>query len=166
MADGGFSVADAIPGEYLLTVSDLPDDVYVRAVRQGPEDVLESTVAVGTESTGPLQILLGSDGGRLNASVLRRDGGTAAGAQVVLVPDSARRNRPDQYRVGTSGEDGLVALHGIPPGDYKLFAWEAIDPNAYRNEDYMRTYDRLGLPIRVRSGENGSIQLRVISQEP
>jgi len=164
-ADGAFSIMDAIPGEYLLTVSDLPDDLYVKAVRHGVEDILESAIAVATESTAPLQILLGSDGGRITAAILRRDGRPAVGAQVVLVPDSARRNQPDQYRLGTTGEDGLVTMRGIPPGGYKLFAWETIEPNAYRNQDYMRTYDSLGLSILIGPGENRAVEARVISGE-
>jgi len=164
-ADGAFSIMDAIPGEYLLTVSDLPDDLYVKAVRHGVEDILESAIAVATESTAPLQILLGSDGGRITAAILRRDGRPAVGAQVVLVPDSARRNQPDQYRLGTTGQDGLVTMRGIPPGGYKLFAWETIEPNAYRNQDYMRTYDSLGLSILIGPGENRAVEARVISGE-
>ncbi len=135
MANGEFAIMDAIPAEYLLTVSDLPDDVYVKAARQGDKDVLESAVAVGAESTAPLQILLAPDGGRITVAILRADSRPAVGAQVVLVPDSARRKQPDRYRLGTSGEDGLVTMRGIPPGDYKLFAWENIEPNDYRNEN-------------------------------
>ena len=156
---------DAIPGEYLLTVSDLPDDVYVKAARQGDKDILESAVAVETLSAAPLQILLGSDGGRLTAVILRLDGRPAAGAQVVLVPDSARRNRPDQYRLGISAEDGLVTMRGIPPGDYKLFAWETMEPNAYLNADYMRTYESRGLSIRIGPGENAPAHARLIFEE-
>ena len=80
----------------------------------------------------------------------------------VLVPDTARRGRREQYRVATAGEDGQAILRGIPPGDYKLFAWEELEENAYLNSDYLRAYESLGIPVSIVAGDNPAVPVRVI----
>jgi hypothetical protein len=60
------------------------------------------------------------------------------------------------------GEDGPVNLRGIPPGSYKLFAWEELEPNAYLNADYLHGYEDWGVPVKIASGENAPVAVRVI----
>ncbi|PYS47592.1 MAG: hypothetical protein DMG13_27505 [Acidobacteria bacterium] len=162
LADGQFVLADVIPGEYFLTVANLPNDTYVKAARQGKTDILETPITIVAESAASLEVRLGSDGGRIDTAILDGENRAVSGARVVLVPDVVRRHRPDQYRVRTSTDDGRVTLRGIPPGDYKLFAWESIEPNAYLNADYLHNYDGVGLPVRIGPGQNGPVQLRLI----
>jgi len=78
------------------------------------------------------------------------------------VPGEPRRHRPDQYRSAISAEDGKFSLRGIPPGDYKLFAWQFIETNAYLNREFMRHYDVFGKVVTVVAGDNESIELRLI----
>jgi hypothetical protein len=164
-ADGQFSITEIVPGEYVLSVSDLPEDVYVRDARLGTVDALENSLQVQNESPAPLQILLDSGGARIAATVVDRDNRPFAQARVVLVPDAARRHRPDQYKVVSSDEAGRAMIRGIPPGEYKLFAWEVFEPNAYLNKDYMRGYEDLGFPVRVKSGEGAEVAVRTIPPE-
>jgi hypothetical protein len=161
-ANGQFLMTDVFPGDYFLNVTDLPNDIYVKAARRGMTDVLESPVTISAHSAAPLQILLASDGGRIDAVVRDGENRPVSGARVVLVPDTARRHRLDTYRTGTSNEEGSVILRGIPPGDYKLFAWENIEPNAYLNADYLQNYDGVGLPLRITAGQNAAVQVRLI----
>jgi hypothetical protein len=153
---------DIFPGDYFLSVTDLPNDTYVKAARQGTMDILESPVTISADSAAPLQIQLASDGGRIDAVVRDGENRPVSGVRVVLVPDSARRHRLDTYRTGTSDEVGNVTLRGIPPGDYKLFAWESNERNAYLNADYLQNYDAAGLPVRVAAGQNAAVQVRLI----
>jgi len=60
---------------------------------------------------------LGFDGGRMDGVVVDSANHPFAGADVVLVPDVARRSSPDQYRATESEADGHFILRGIPPGD-------------------------------------------------
>jgi hypothetical protein len=53
-------------------------------------------------------------------------------------------------------------LRGIPPGSYKLFAWEELEPNAYLNSEYLRLYEQMGIPVTITSGDNAAVSARVI----
>ena len=163
--DGQFLVKGVFPGTYVVNVASLPGDFYAKAARLSLKDVFEESLTIDKQPEAPLQILLGSDGGHLDVAVFDSQNQLHTGAQVVLVPDMARRNRPDQYLVAISDDDGRVHFQGIPPGSYKLFAWEGIEPNAYLNIDYIHNYEDLGTPVRITSGDNNPISLRLIPKE-
>jgi hypothetical protein len=164
--DGQFTLNGVAPGSYVLETSNLPEDLYLKAARFGDSDVLAEPLTFGKrEAAKALQILLGSDGGSLQAAAYKGKGEVHPGAQFVLVPDTARRPRREQYRMATSGEDGRAILRGIPPGSYKLFAWEHLEANAYLNPDYMQTYETFGTPVNIASGDNSPVSVRLIPKE-
>ena len=150
----------------MLEISNLPRDLYLKAARFGADDILAKPLTLETrEAANPLQVLLGSDGGRLQVSAYNGKGEPHSGAHFVLVPDVKRRDRREQYRVATSGEDGQAILRGIPPGSYKLFAWEDLEPNAYLSSDYLRAYEAFGVPVTIASSDNPPVSARLIPKE-
>jgi hypothetical protein len=162
-ADGQFVLNGAAPGSYVLEMSGLPQDLYLKAARFGENDVLEKPLTLGTpDDPKSLQILLGSDGGHLQAAAYNVKNEAQTEAQFVLVPDTPRRQRRELYRLGVSGEDGSAILHGIPPGTYKLFAWERLETNAYLNPDFLQTYETLGIPVKITGGDNKPVAVRLI----
>jgi hypothetical protein len=164
--DGQFMLNSVVAGLYVSDISNLPNDLYVKAARFGTDDILETPLTLeAKDSTNPLQVLLGSDGGRIEVATYDKNRRLHADAQIVLVPDATRRHRREQYRVATSGEDGKAILRGIPPGNYKLFAWENLEPNAYLNSDYLLGYETLGLPVNITRGENPPVSVRLIPKE-
>jgi len=164
--DGQFVLTGVVPGSYVLEISNLPQDLFLKAARFGADDVLEKPLTLETrETANPLQILLGSEGGRLQVSAYNDKGKLHSGAQFVLVPEVTRRSRREQYRVATSGEDGQAILRGIPPGSYKLFAWEHLEPNAYLNSDYVQGYEAFGVPVNIVRGDNPPVLARLIPKE-
>ena len=161
-ANGSIAVANVQPGNYLLRASGLPDTAYVKAAQLDQRDVLEQFVHVQYESQTSLDIQLAFDGGQLNGTVTNAAGLPLEGATVVLVPDRVRRHRPDQYRATTSGADGRFSVVGIASGEYKLFAWESVETNAWVNPDFMANYEQYGLGLSVGSNEKISGQVRAI----
>jgi hypothetical protein len=163
--NGVIAVANVQPGDYLLSVSGLPEDAYVKAARSAERDILERFVPVQYESRDQLDIQIAFDGGQINGTTVEAAGQAFSLGTVVLVPDKTRRHRPDQYRVVTSEVDGKFSIRGIPPGDYKIFAWESVEPNAYINPDFILNFEELGVIATVRPGEKLLAQVRVIPDQ-
>src|SRR5262249_42623752 len=68
-SDGLFILNGVVPGSYVLEVSNLRQDLYLKAARFGDDDILETPLTLQPrEGAKPLQILLGSDGGRLQVA--------------------------------------------------------------------------------------------------
>jgi len=163
LANGMVVVPNAQPGDYLVHVSGLPENGYVSAARSATRDVLEQSLNVQYENTPPpLDIQLAFDGGQITGTVTNATGQALDGATIALVPDPMRRHRPDQYRVATAGEDGRFSIKGIPPGEYKVFAWESIETNAWMNVEFMKPYEEFGAPATVGANANIPAQLRAI----
>ena len=156
------AIPNVQPGAYLLNVSGLPDTGYVRAARSDQRDVLERFVEVQYGMQVPLDIQLAFDGGNMTGTVADAAGQLADRATVVLIPDPARRHRPDQYRVATSANDGTFSVGGIPPGQYKVFAWDSIEANAWLNSDFMLNYEDFGAAVTVGPSEKITAQIRLM----
>jgi hypothetical protein len=152
--DGTFTLRNAGALEYRVRVTGLPQGAYVQSGRLGSADALDGTFNVDGGQAA-LQLHLGFSAGRINGAVTDPQGKNAAGAQVVLVPDEARRGRDDAYFTATSDSEGQFTVSNVPPGSYKLFAWEDIPAGAYQYPDFLRRYEDRGQAVTV--SPNGSI---------
>jgi membrane-associated protease RseP (regulator of RpoE activity) len=154
------------PGDYLFDISQgvLRDDMrrlHVKSVRLGSNDALETiNIPPGTNDV-VLEVVLTTQTGTVDGIALGRAGDPAANATVVLVPTNARKRTP-RYQAVVTGSDGKFRFQEIPPGDYKLFAWEDIETGAWENAEFMRAYESRGRAVRVAEGSREEVPLSVI----
>ena len=78
------------------------------------------------------------------------------GAAILLAPD--RRSRADLFKSVTSDQNGHYEFAAIAPGDYKLFAWEDVEPEAWNDPEFLKDYEKQGekvpLELKVRATVN------------
>jgi hypothetical protein len=84
-----------------------------------------------------------------------------AGALVALVPER-QRDRIDLYKSELTNSRGQFTLNNIAPGDYKVFAWEALEPNAFLSPDVLKQHDARGKILHVQEGSAQTVDVRVI----
>ena len=106
--------------------------------------------------------MVSTNTGIADGSVQNEKSEPAVNVIVVLTPDAARRNRLDLYRTTTTDALGHFHMEGVPPGDYKVFAWEDVETGAWQDPDYIRQFEDRGKPVRINEGSTSSIELRVI----
>jgi hypothetical protein len=162
-SDGQFFINNIQPGEYTFDISGIPEDLYIKSERSGQTNLQGLTLGIAAGSPAPFEIVLGTDGGRVIGTVADASGKPFAGAQVILAPKWERRNRPDQYRVSSSDEDGAFDLRGIPPGDYQLFAFEDIEDRAWLNSEFIGA--NVGTDVIIVPNTRGTIQLPLIPEK-
>ena len=140
----------------------IPSNAYVKSIRLGGEDVLRNGIHIARSVDNPLQIVLGIDGGTISGSVVDEKLSPFANATVALVPELADlRRRPDLYRNTVTDAAGNFELKTIPPGSYKLFAWDWAETDAWQNANFITAYESLGKSILVSAS---SKQDRIQSQ--
>jgi hypothetical protein len=81
--------------------------------------------------------------------------------QVVLVPNQ-NRDRADLFKADTD-QSGRYNMRDIAPGDYKLFAWEALDGSEYFDSDFLKQYEVLGNAVHVDVSAKMTMAARVIA---
>jgi hypothetical protein len=156
------------PGDYQFHINqivvreqrDNPQPLYIKSVRVGREDAM-NTLHVSSSLTEPVEVVLTTGKGSLDGVALNRSGNPAASATVVLVPTTARK-RLTLYQTVVTGSDGKFKFPEVPPGDYKLFAWDDIETGAWANAEFLQPYELRGRAVRVSETSKEEVQLSVI----
>jgi 5-hydroxyisourate hydrolase-like protein (transthyretin family) len=163
--EGDFVLANVSDGDYQLRVWGFPEDYYLKSARVAGDDVLEEGLKVASGTAGgPLEIVMSSQGGRVEGAVLK-DGLPFSGAHVVLAPEASRRSQTRLFKAATSDQYGHFELRGIAPGDYKLFAWEELESGAYQDPEFLKRYEEQGQPLHVEENARLPAQLNLIPAE-
>jgi hypothetical protein len=160
--DGSFTIPGVTSGHYRLVFPGLPRNTYVESARLAGVDMLNGGLRIDGEPRGLLDVALGTTPGRVEATITDDRRLPVAGITVALVPDPAWQKRFDVYRSATTDESGRIQLDGVVPGNYTLFAWEEVAPNAWTDADFIRSFENRGTPVRVDPGGGASVEARVI----
>src|SRR5207237_3800186 len=115
--------------------------------RLGQIDVSSGVTIAGPVSDS-VDIFLSTKGGQVDGTVVDKNQNPMRGIQAVLIPD-LQRDRRDVYRTATRNQNGQFTIRTIAPGDYKLFAWEDLEPFAYNDLDFVRKYEALATPVKI-----------------
>ena len=159
-ADGTFSIPRITPGDYKLAVNGLGPNLYVKHARLGQTDLL-SGITISEPLNGSLEIVLRMNPGQVTGNVVDATLKPVAGVQAVLVPERTR-DRQDLYRTAITDPDGRFTLRGIAPGDYRVFAWEDIEPFAYFDPAVVKQYEAAGKLIHIQESSNETTEVRLI----
>jgi hypothetical protein len=160
--NGGFTLEGVTPAAYDLSLPLSPAGTYVRSVMFNGREALGQTLDCSAITTGTLRIVLGSDGGKVDARV-SRDDKPAPNATVVLVPADPSRRFPLTVRRGSSDAAGHIALSDVPPGDYLAFAWEEVEDGAWFDADFVKAAQSQAVKVQVGPKANEEIQLKVLA---
>ena len=159
--DGTFTIDSVSPGPYRLVVRSLPREYFIREARMGLTDFLGLPLTITESSTGPLQIIASSASGELDGIVLNGERQPFPGIEAVLIPDR-QRERKELYLKTRTDREGRFSFEGIPPGDYKLFAWENLEQYGYFDLAVVQQADPQATPVRVTESSTQSIEVRSI----
>jgi Carboxypeptidase regulatory-like domain len=159
--DGSFVLENLSIGNYRVNVSGYPEEYYVKSVSMGGGDLLETGLSIDSGAQpGQLDVVLTAGGSTVSGTVLRDQ--KPASATVFLVPDPPRRDRQDLYSMKRTQSDGSFTLLGIPPGDFKLFAFEDPDPGLINDPSMLQPYEVKGLSVHLEEGQKQIVQLDLI----
>jgi hypothetical protein len=131
-------------------------DVYVKSIRLGNIDVLNNGLHLERPPAATLDIVIGTKLGLIDGFVTVGPQQEAGDVSVVLIPDVRRRT--DLFKSTTSDLSGRFHFDRVPPGDYKIFAWSAVDDGAWFDPDFMTTQENGGKPVHVDSGGKLDVQ--------
>ena len=161
-ADGSFTLDGLAPGDFRVNVQQLPSGGFLKSMRLGNADVLNDGLHLTGPPQGLLEIVIGVNAGNIEGSVSNDRQQALPSATVVLVPDPRFRRRSDLYRVVTTDNSGRFRMSAVSPGDYKLFAWENVEPGAWQDPAFIGAYENAGRPIHIYEGTSENLQLQVM----
>lgn len=157
-----FRVENVWPAVYRMSVQGLPSSMYVKSMRLGNLDLLAQTLTVPVQTEGLVEILIGTDTSNTDGRVVNDRGEAFSNAKVALVPDAPQRGRLDLYRNAASDSSGSFRLNNVPPGDYRIFAWEEVEDSAWTDSEFLRPQESRGKSVRIGAGRAESVNVTVI----
>jgi hypothetical protein len=162
--DGGFEWKNVPPGQYYIELAGDPvasTEWFMKSIAAGGREATDTGFSVSSGVTG-VELVASGNGAVVDGMAVDAKGGSLANATVVAVPEARLRARTDRYRKTVSDQSGHFTLHGLPPGEYTLLAWENVDGEAYYNAEFLKSYEGQGTVLRVTEGERKSLQLAAI----
>ena len=160
-ADGTFKVDNVSAGEYRISVTALPPGYFVKEARLDQTDVLDQPMRFSGTVSGPLDVVVGANGGLVEGTVVNDKQKPMPGIQAVLIP-SRQLNRIDLYKTAVTDDKGHFTMRGITPGDYKIYAWEALEQNAWFDSDLLRQFEQKGKFMQISDGAKEIVEVKMI----
>jgi len=134
---------------------------YVKSITFGGTDVLNDRLRLQNPTDDQLVIVIGTKPASIEGRILNSQQQPAAATTVVLVHDDTLRYRVNE-KFTSSDLGGRFQFENVPPGSYKLFAWESLEKAAWNDPGLMQEYERYGTPIRLEEGGKMSVELQSI----
>jgi hypothetical protein len=161
-SSGAFVLRGISAGDYLFNISADLDKSYVRSIQAGSLDLLEDGLRGNGFTEGAIRIVIATNAAELRGVAVDESGGTMSNVTVVLLPDETHRNRIDLYRITTTDASGAYRFDRVAPGTYKLFSWEDVEKDAWRNPAFMSLYESRGQPLQIGEASSATANVNVL----
>jgi hypothetical protein len=164
-SDGSFSL-QAIPGEYQIGVSMLPQNAYVKAIRLGTESLIDGRVHLEDRADSQIEFVIGTKPGAFTGRVVDGNGKLVADAIVAVFPGAPGQQRASPYKQSVTDAFGRFQVDGMAPGDYTAFAWEYLGVGASLDDpELVRRSEGKGTTIRIGAGTSDMVKLTAIAPQ-
>ena len=162
--NGVFQLQNVNPDLYTLSMSGLPDGLYVKGVLVNGVDTQLTGLDLSRGSVGPIDIVLSPNAGQATGLVQNEQQQPAANVTVVIVPQEAERKPLVQfYRTASTDATGRFSLVNLTPGAYRVYAWEVVESGAYMDPEFMRPFENRGEPLLIKESGKEDIQVKLTS---
>ena len=111
---------------------------------------------------GSIEVLLNPNGAEIDGVVADDDGKPMPGVTVALIPDSRRYRL---FQSDTTDQTGAVRFQGVPPGAYKLLAWEDVVSGAWCDREFLKPFEGKAEAVTVKENDRKSVALKAVPKE-
>jgi hypothetical protein len=160
----GFAISTPPPDR--STMPSVLENAYLKSIRAADVDYMENPLRIeGGERVESIEIVVSLNAASFDGRVLNAKREPVDRATVVLFPKSAAFALSDRYRTNTTDASGRFQFHGIPPGEYRVFAWEDVDAGAWFNPAMLAAYERNATSLTFAEKQQQHLDLDVIPVE-
>jgi hypothetical protein len=112
-----------------------------------------------------MTVVINPNGGQVDGAVQNAKGDAAAGATVTLIPDAEHRSITWMYKNANTDQNGHFTIKGVRPGEYKIYAWEDLEPGAQQDPDFVKPHESAAEAVSVKESSHETVQLKVVPAE-
>jgi len=163
--DGTFVIPAVAPNLYHVTVSHLPGGTYVKSIHLGGLDVTRTPLDLTSGAGGKLALVLSPDAADVSGTVRNENGDACAGAAVTLWEPGLPPGAVDTTRTVVADQSGGFRFQNLPPGDYRLAAWEEIEPGLAAIPEFRARFDGAAWAVKLNARDHAATDLKLVKKE-
>jgi len=160
--DGSFLIKAAVPQVYELALARTPG-VYLKSIRAGDKQLDNRRIDLSSK-LGHLTVVLGADAGEVEGTVLNAKGEPVARARVNAIAYGDHAAWGGLNRFGFSDDKGEFKIKDVPPGEYKVFAWEDVPVGAPQDPEFRKPFEKQAPTLRMPPNGSEKMQVTAISK--
>jgi protocatechuate 3,4-dioxygenase beta subunit len=157
--DGSFEVRNLRPDSYHVVFQPELHPYYVKSIRLGSVESTGPIVDLTDSLPSEITVTLGNRAAQIQGMVNDEDK-PAVEATVVLVPDD--RDKTYLYKTASADHAGKFTLNIIPPGRYKLFAFENAEVESWQDPEFLKVYEERGTSVELTEAANETKDLKLL----
>ena len=167
--DGGtFSIDNLGPGEYSLQVYGLPPGSYLKSARLGETNLLENHLDLTQPQSGDVsgvELVVSTAASKLSGDVTGADGNPLRGSTVVLRTANPKLTLMEGLiKTATTDQNGKFEMESLAPGDYRLVAFESIDPADARDPEVLQEYESKSVKLTLKEHAQDRQSIKAVSR--
>ena len=117
-------------------------------------------------SGGALDILLSPNAADVTGVVRNDKGETIPGVLVTLwSPGQAPAGTADSYRFANTDQSGGFRLSNLAPGEYRIVAWEDIEPGLAQDPDFRKRFESQAASVTLRDNSHDTADVKLIAKD-
>jgi protocatechuate 3,4-dioxygenase beta subunit len=158
MSDGTFTI-DALPGSrYLVSFTELPDDLYLKSISFGDSSILHSSLDLSSVREGSLTITLSNKPAVIEGSVRNTTGDVVKGMAVAVWPKEVNHGDPTGgIRRVVTDQNGTYRFAALAPGEYYVAAFPGVEQGLLESHEFVSKFNSES--ARVELSENARSKL-------
>jgi len=152
-ATGSFQLENLGPVPYRVEIQDLPEGMYAKNVRFGNQDVTHAPVDLSGGQEGQLTIVVAPHAAKVQ--------GKLAPHAVIALWSKAH---PGEARTAVADDSGAYRFANLPPDEYRILAWEGIEPGLAEYEPFRALFAVQATEIGLQEDSDLMQNVHVIPQ--
>ncbi len=164
--DGTFAIHSVMPGTYHVSVQPLPPGTYVKSIRFGSQDLTKTVLDLTSGSGATLNIVLSPNAGDIGGIVHGADGMPATNVLVTLwTPGVPIEGVADFTRTEQTDANGQFKFASLPPGEYRIAAWEQIDPGLGTVPEFRIKFENNAAAVKLEESAHENVEAPLIGRD-
>jgi hypothetical protein len=161
--DGTFQFKHVQSDKFRMALHGVPAGCYVKSVRFADQDVTHSLLDLTGGIGGKLEIVISTNAAEIDGVVRNEKGEAVPSITLVVWNTSVEFSMsPDMRRRFRSDKTGAFKLDGLAPGDYRIVAWEEIDPLLALDEDFRKKFESRAAAVKVGEKATETVEVKLI----
>ena len=161
--NNAFTFTSVPPDKMIFYPYNLAAGVYLKSVRIGGQELIDTGIdlAVG----GPqvqIEAVFATNGGSLSGRVML-DNKPASNYTVTAHPEPPRPFQPWLIKTATTDAAGNFTFRTLPPGDYRILAWEEIAKEFLSDTDFIKRFESSGPKVAIKESGAQSVDLAPVN---